>query len=143
MRKKITILTLISMLVIFFAVASVYASTLFQSFIVAKGSISTGSVDKVVDVSSDLSSVEVYSETNSLTFNKAGDSSDISFEIRNRTSSIIDYRYKFSLTSPYQDKNESLASSILVYYNSQFINTLANICYQNGEIVEGELHLGG
>ncbi|MBQ9449456.1 MAG: hypothetical protein IJU60_06260 [Acholeplasmatales bacterium] len=143
MRKKITILTLISMLVVFFAVASVYASTLFQSFIVAKGSISTGSIDKVVDVSSDVSSVEVYSATSNLTFNKANDSNDVSFEIRNRTSSIIDYRYKFSLTSPYQDKDESLASSILVYYNSQFINTLANICYQNGEVREGDIYLGG
>ena len=143
MRKKITILTLITTFVIMCSFVSVFANTIFRSFIVTKGTLETGSVEKVVDVASTSTSVEIYSETENITFNKAGDSNNVGFEIRNRTSSIIKYKYKFSFTSPYQNKNESLASSILVYYNDKFINTLANICFQNGTISEGELNLGG
>ena len=115
MKKKFVLI--ISILIILSVSISVGAATIFRSFIETKGTYSTGSVEKVVDTQSSTSPVEIYSQTESITFEKADDTTNIPFEIRNRTSSIIKYSYKFKLDGNLS-KEESLASSILVYYNN-------------------------
>lgn len=144
MKKKMSILVAIASICLIICITTVFAETVFRSFIVTKGTIKTDGVDKVVDVENDsIASVEIYSETSTINLLKAGDIEDISFEIRNRTSSIIQYRFKFAFDSPYNSPSNSLASSILVYYNDNFVNSLANVCYQNGEITEGVINLKG
>lgn len=127
-KKKIIISIILTTLLICSAVI-ITATVLFKSSVKTQGDLTANDVDKVVDVS-DTSSNNLVVDTSvqTLNFNKAGDSNELTISVKNNTKSVIQYQYEFSFDSDTILRTESFASAILVYFNGDFIDTLGNLC---------------
>ena len=134
-KKKSIILVIILSLALIVTTVS-FGIVLFESFVSARGNITGGKADRVINVD-DASKTDVLisSESQNVTFNKAGDKYDLVVDVNNNTNTVINYTYEFSFDTIESNK-VSFASAILVYYNGQFINTLSNICLNDELKVE-------
>ncbi len=136
--KKISILAILSIFTILICTAVTFASVLFRSFVESEGTITTGSVDKIVNIDdANESPVQISSSTQNISFNKAGDSTTLTVQVNNNIASVVQYKYEFAFDgNTFTLQNESFASCILVYFNNKFIDTLGNICANANNRVE-------
>ena len=136
-NKKSKILIIIFSLVLIISMSAIYASVLFKSFVVAKATVETDTTDVIVVDTDSTTPIKVSSLTNSITFTKSGDYTELDLALANYTNSVIEYQYEFAFDgNTFTLQTESFASCILVYYNGEFIDTLANICVNEDNRVE-------
>jgi len=136
-NKKSKILIIIFSLVLIISMSTIYASVLFKSFVVAKATVETDTTDVIVVDTDSTTPIKVSSLTNSITFTKSGDYAELDLALANYTNSVIEYQYEFAFDgNTFTLQTESFASCILVYYNGEFIDTLANICVNEDNRVE-------
>ncbi len=143
-KKKISILAILSIFTILICTAVTFASVLFRSFVESEGTITTGSVDKIVNINdANESPVQISSSTQTINFTKAGDSTTLTVKVNNNIASVVQYKYEFAFSS-IEFQTESFASCILVYFNGEFIDTLGDICASaNARVANGYIDFSG
>ena len=145
-KKKLSILAILSIFTIFICTAVTFASVLFRSFVESEGTITTGSVDKIVNIDNvDVEPVQISSSTQTINFTKAGDSTTLTVQVNNNIASVVQYKYEFAFDgNTFDFQTESFASCILVYFNGEFIDTLGDICAnEDSKVASGSIDFSG
>ena len=110
------------------SVSFVFAAVLFSSHVKGNTDFGTGAI---VDLENNaLVAHSVTVEQAELKFSKAGDQVDFKVRITNNSDANLHYYYGVSVGA--ETAANGLSGAILVYYDGEFIDTLAHLC-QNGE----------
>lgn len=110
------------------SVSFVFAAVLFSSHVKGNTDFGTGAI---VDLENNaLVAHSVTVEQAELKFSKAGDQVDFKVRITNNSDANLHYYYGVSIGA--ETAANGLSRAILVYYDGEFIDTLAHLC-QNGE----------
>ena len=110
------------------SVSFVFAAVLFSSHVKGNTDFGTGAI---VDLENNaLVAHSVTVEQAELKFSKAGDQVDFKVRITNNSDANLHYYYGVSVGV--ETAANGLSGAILVYYDGEFIDTLAHLC-QNGE----------
>ncbi len=129
MKNKKFLISIVITALLLCSTIVVVASVLFKSSVKTQGDLTAKDVDKVVDINDTTKdNLVVDTSVEPLKFSKAGDSNSLTITVKNNTKAVIQYQYEFSFDSDTILKTESFSSAILVYFNSEFIDTLGNLC---------------
>lgn len=110
------------------SVSFVFAAVLFSSHVKGNTDFGTGAI---VDLENNaLVAHSVTVEQAELKFSKAGDQVDFKVRITNNSDANLHYYYGVSVGA--ETAANGLSGAILVYYDGEFIDTLAHLC-QTGE----------
>ena len=129
-KRKIAFLISIFLLILCLGIA-VYAAVTITS---TRGKLEVTSTSISIDTAYTSSGVEIQPWV----YTKTGDSKDVEVKVTNSSEVNIHRYYQVTLNEQLDNK---LASAILVYYNGEFIDTLAELVKDNTEYINDQYAL--